>query len=574
MESDILTGRFATTPNDFFILATVAIDKSYAQMYDSLLPAAETLIKARIARAENILLASVGMAFLLFLVVAYFSVGIYYAVTNSIQSLAHSAHAFVNGDLSKRVLINTRDELSRVGDIFNEMADCFSSLLEEYRASESIIWKQANFDALTGLPNRRMFHDRLAQEIKKANRAELKVALLFIDLDKFKEVNDTLGHTMGDILLKEAARRIGSCVRDTDTVARLGGDEFTVILAEIGDIGSVERVVECIQQKLAEPFHLEDKMAYVSGSTGITLYPDDATDMEDMIKNADQAMYAAKNKGHNRFEYFTQSMQQSAQTRLRLTNELRVALAAGQFEVYYQPIVDLATGHVHKAEALVRWQHPERGMVSPDQFIPLAEETGLIIEIGDWVFKEAAQHAKRWMALHNCGLQVSVNVSPIQFRQSGNICKVWLDYLDELGLTGQSITIEITEGLLLEAEESITGMLRSFRNGGIQISIDDFGTGYSSLSYLKKFDIDYLKIDQSFVRNLATDPDDMALSEAIIVMAHKLGLKVIAEGVETDTQCKLLADAGCDYAQGYLFSRPIQAEEFEGLLIRNANRIC
>ena len=570
VKSDILAGRFATTPNDFFNIATAAIDKSYAQMYDSLLPTAEALIKARIARAKNMLWVSIGIASLLFLLVAYFSVGIYYAVTSSIQSLAHSARAFVNGDMDKRVQINTRDELSRVGDIFNEMADGFNALLDKHRAFESIIWKQANFDTLTGLPNRRMFLDRLGQEIKKAHRAELKVALLFIDLDEFKEINDTLGHTMGDILLKEVARRIGSCVRDSDTVARLGGDEFTVILSELGDTGNVERVIECIRHKLTEPFHLEDNIVYVSCSTGITLYPDDAADMEDMIKNADQAMYAAKNKGHNRFEYFTQSMQQTAQTRLRLTNDLRGALSAGQFKVYFQPIMDLATGHVHKAEALIRWKHPELGMVSPDQFIPLAEETGMIIEIGVWVFKEAAQQVKRLTALCDRSFQVSVNVSPVQLRQTGNTCKACLDYLNELGLPEQSIVIEITEGLLLEAEGNITDKLLAFRNGGVPISIDDFGTGYSSLSYLKKFDIDYLKIDQSFVRNLVTDSNDMVLSEAIIVMAHKLGMKVIAEGVETEEQRKLLSDAGCDYAQGYLFSRPVPVEEFEELLIQNS----
>jgi len=389
---------------------------------------------------------------------------------------------------------------------------------------------------------------------------------MFIDLDKFKEVNDTLGHRMGDLLLQEAARRISDCVRETDTVARLGGDEFIIILSELDDAGNVGRVAESVRQSLANPFRLEEEITYISASIGITLYPDDATEMEDLLRNADQAMYAAKDAGRNRFSYFTQSMQQAAQARLRLTNELRGALTAGQFRVHYQPIVELATGRIDKAEALIRWQHPERGMVSPAQFIPLAEETGMIVEIGDWVFKESARQLKHWMALCNTELQVSVNMSPVQFSNPVCACEAWLIYLQELGLSAQSLAIEITEGLLLNAESSVTDKLFGFHDMGIQVAIDDFGTGYSSLSYLKKFNIDYLKIDQSFVRDLATDPNDMAISEAIIVMAHKLGLKVIAEGVETEAQRALLTQAGCDYAQGYLLSRPLPADEFKELL--------
>ncbi len=687
--SDILTSHFATPPDAFLDMATAEIDKGYKQMHQALLPMAEALIKARIAQAKKALYTSTGIALLAFLLVVYLSVSIYYSIIGSIQSLARSARTFASGNLHVRVNLNTRDELSQVGDSFNEMAEGFNTMLEarlegearlratiesamdavvqmnaagiitgwnsqaenifgwthdeavgrvlsetiippQYREahkqglerfllsgegpvlnsrieitglhrndhefpvelaivpikakgkhefsafirditrkkeSDDLIWKQANFDTLTGLPNRHMFHDRLVQEIKKADRAERKIALLFIDLDKFKEVNDTLGHNMGDILLVEAARRIGDCVRETDTVARLGGDEFTVILAELDDSSNVERVAENILRKLAEPFHLGDEVAYVSASIGITLYPVDATEIEDMLKNADQAMYTAKDKGRNRFSYFTQSMQQTAQTRLRLINDLRSALAGNQFMVYFQPIVDMATGRINKAEALIRWQHPKLGLISPAQFIPLAEETGLIVEIGNWVFKESARQLKLWRALYNAELQVSVNVSPVQFCDDANYpSKVWFIYLQKLELSAQSLVIEITEGLLLNAESGVTDRLLGFRDTGIQVAIDDFGTGYSSLSYLKKFDIDYLKIDQSFVRDLATDPNDLALSEAIIVMAHKLGLKVIAEGVETEEQRKLLADAGCDYAQGYLFSRPVPAEEFEALL--------
>ena len=434
------------------------------------------------------------------------------------------------------------------------------------KESEELIWKQANFDKVTGLPNRHMLHDRLEQEIKKAHRAKLQMALLFLDLDHFKEINDTLGHDMGDILLLEASRRINSCIRESDTVARLGGDEFTVILSEVSDPKSVERIALCILKILAEPFQLGDEVAYISASIGITLYPDDATNLEDLLKNADQAMYVAKSLGRNQFSYFTAALQEAAQKRRRLTHDLRGALAASQFMVYFQPITDMATGRIHKAEALIRWQHPERGMVSPIEFILLAEETGLITGIGDFVFKEAARWAKRWRGQFVSDFQISVNVSPVQFLSAEHSCDAWSTYLQGIDLTGQSIVIEITEGLLLKAAGGVTDKLLQFRDAGIQVAIDDFGTGYSSLSYLKKFDIDYLKIDKSFVDNLETDKNDMALSEAIIVMAHKLGLKVIAEGVETEAQRKILASAGCDYAQGYLFSKPVLPEAFEALL--------
>lgn len=948
VESDILTENFSTSPEGFYTKASAAIDNGYAQMYESLLPKIEVLIKARIARTENAVYTSVGIAFLLFLAAAYFSIGIYYATIGSIRSLARSARAFASGDLRERVYLDTHDELSQVGDSFNEMADGFNAMLEarkraealltkesykneillraasdgihildlggnvvqvsdafcrmlgytaaevltmnvvqwdaqwtaaqieekiasldggavffetrhrrhdggiidvelsvvkvdvdgqqlvycssrdvtgrkqaeqelmksrqrtqhyldvagvmlisldtqgrvqminqkgcemlghseadvlgknwfdnylpelarkevkevfaqimagsiapfeyfeneiltgsgdvltvawhnsplldesgkinevlssgediterkhaervliesqerlyavienaldavvqmdaegiiiswnpqaekifgwtreeavgrmmhetiiplQYREAhaqglkhflaggegtilnsrvemlalhrdghefpvelsitsvkigekyeftgfihditsrkkaEDLIWQQANFDKLTGLSNRHMFYDRLEQETRKAGRTGLPMALLYIDLDRFKEINDTLGHRMGDILLVETARRIGVCAHETATVARLGGDDFIVILAEIVETSRVDALTQSILQELAKPFRLEGEEVYLSASIGITLYPNDATGMEELLKNAEQAMYAAKNAGRNRFSYFTQSMQLAAQTHLRLANDLRSALAASQFRVYYQPIVDLATGRMHKAEALIRWQHPVRGLVSPAEFIPLAEETGLIIGIGDWVFREAAYQVKRWRELYEPEFQVSVNESPIQFHSDESTCQTWPAYLRELGLPGQSLVIEITEGLLLQAESGVRDKLLIFRDAGIQISLDDFGTGYSSLSYLQKFDIDYLKIDQSFTRDLKPGSSSMALSEAIIMMAHRLGMKVIAEGVETEVQRTLLATAGCDYGQGYLFSRPVPAEKFEELLQR------
>lgn len=441
--------------------------------------------------------------------------------------------------------------------------------ITERKTDEETIQHQANFDALTQLPNRRLFYDRLEQEIRKVERSGMPIALMLIDLDHFKDVNDTLGHDIGDILLTEVAQRIKSCVRDADTVARLGGDEFTVILSEQSDTASTERIAQKILHRLSEPFQLQDNVTYISASIGITLYPEDSTRIEALLKNAEQAMYAAKHHGRNRFSYFTPSMQISAQNRMLLSRDLRGALADNQFRVYYQPIVTLTSNKVCKAEALIRWQHPERGMVSPAEFISIAEETGMIVDIGDWVFREAARHAARWRISHHKKFQISVNVSPVQFHNAGIDYKAWFDYLQNLGLHGQSIVVEITEGLLLDAHTDTTNQLLAFRDAGIGVSIDDFGTGYSSLSYLKKFDIDYLKIDQSFVKNLTAGSDDMILCEAIIVMAHKLGLKVIAEGVETTEQRDLLSTAGCDYGQGYLFSKPLPADEFEQWLNRS-----
>ncbi len=455
-------------------------------------------------------------------------------------------------------------------------AAIFSDITEK-KKTEELVWTQANYDALTGLPNRRLFYDRLEQEVKKAQRGR-SLALLFIDLDRFKEVNDILGHDVGDLLLKEAASRIVHCVRESDTVARLGGDEFMVILSGLSDTNRVEAVAELIVRALEKPFRLGDEHAYLSASVGITLCPSDARDVETLVKNADQAMYVAKGLGRNCFSYFTASMQTAAQERLKLSNDLRRALEAGEFELYYQPIVELGTGRIRKAEALLRWHHPTRGTIEPAQFIPIAEETGLINSIGEWVFREAALMAKQWCDAqacgtscrdgaekapdaHGCPVQISLNKSPRQFF-TGNTNHTWVALLKEIGLPSRCIAIEITEGLLLEDRIDVAAKMIDFRNAGIEVTLDDFGTGYSAMSYLQKFDIDILKIDQSFVRDLATNRNDLAIAEAIIVMGHKLGLQVVAEGIETVEQRDLLAAAGCDFGQGFLFFRPLPTAEF------------
>lgn len=435
--------------------------------------------------------------------------------------------------------------------------------ITQSKENQNRIWREANFDALTGLPNRRMLYDRMEQEMRKARRSGTALALMLLDLDHFKEVNDTLGHDKGDVLLKEASERIRQCVRDTDTVARLGGDEFVIMLSLPDDSTHVERVANQVLQKLEDAFHLQGEVAYVSASIGITLYPDDARRIEDLFKNADQAMYAAKNQGRNRYSYFTPHMQHAAQLRMQIATDLRGALANEEFTLYYQPIVDLTSGEVRKAEALIRWQHPKHGIISPAAFIPIAEETRAIVEIGNWVLRMATHQVARWRRLFHPDFQVSVNKSPVQFLNDTN--PGWLDQLAELDLPQHSIVMEITEGLLLRVDPLVEEKFARFREAGIEVALDDFGTGYSSLSYIKKFDIDFLKIDQAFVRNLSPGSSDLALCEAIVVMAHKLGIRVIAEGIETAMQRDLLAAAGCDYGQGYLFSPPLPAAQFEAL---------
>ena len=439
--------------------------------------------------------------------------------------------------------------------------------ITQRKQTEALIWMQANYDALTGLPNRRLLNDRLAELVKRTHRSHDCVAVMFIDLDRFKEVNDTLGHEAGDRLLVEAARRIVACLRESDTVARQGGDEFTVLLPGMAERAPIERIAEDIIQSLCQPFQLGNDVAYVSASIGITLCPADATTPADILKNADQAMYHAKEAGRNRFSYFSPSMQANALEHLQLGKDLRLALGAGQLSLHYQPIVNLASGRPDKAEALLRWTHPERGPIPPEVFIPVAEELGLIDTIGSWVFQHAAATARRWQQSlppelrETHPIQITINTSPRQFAK-GKSLEVLLESLEALELPGRCIAIEITERLLLDEQPAVTAQLARLRAAGIQLSIDDFGTGYSAMAYLTRMDIDTLKIDRSFIHKLVTHPGDLAITEAIIVMAHKLGLTVVGEGIETEAQRELLAAAGCNYGQGFLFSRPIPEDDF------------
>lgn len=438
--------------------------------------------------------------------------------------------------------------------------------MTEKRRTEEVIRHQAHFDALTDLPNRRLFFDRLEQEIERARGTQDVLALLFIDLDRFKEVNDTLGHGQGDLLLVEAAQRIAASVRASDTVARLAGDEFTVILPAVGDAGVAGRIAQSILDRIAAPYRLAGELVVVSACIGVATYPKDADNAEALLVCADQAMFAAKDEGRNRWKVFTQALLQAERERLRITQDLRKALASGQFALHYQPIVDLRTGKVSKAEALIRWNHPVRGPIRPADFIAVAEESGLIIDIGRWVLAEALDQLERWQVLLGNGFQLSVNKSPIEFSAPSSGPESWSSMIERRNVPVGSLVIEITEGSLMEPNADVMDQLSRFQAAGIEIALDDFGTGYSSLSYLRRLDIDYIKIDRSFIRSLTRGADDVALCRAIISMAHALRIRVIAEGVETESQRDILLAAGCDYGQGYFFCPPVEASAFEAFV--------
>ncbi len=464
--------------------------------------------------------------------------------------------------IAVRLSINT--VYDEAGNVDRRVA-LFADITEQKR-TERVIWDQANIDTLTGLPNRHRFRQCLDFHLQQVQQDKGDVALLLVDLDQFKEINDTLGHDVGDLLLIDVARRIAACLAPATTLARLGADEFAIVIATPHQPADVDAIARQLLATLSTPFLVLEKSLFISASIGIARYPHDAGELDDLLRQADQAMYAAKSAGRNRVCYFTRALQDAAQSRMSLTNELRSAIATQQLEIYLQPIVDAATGDMRKAEALLRWNHPQRGQVSPVEFISLAEASGLIIEIGDWVFQQSIDALQLLRARHHPEFQISINVSPIQFQNDATLATRWLAHLARCKMPANCLVIEMTEGLLLDMTPEVKEKLLALGLAGVQLALDDFGTGYSSLAYLRKFDIDYLKIDRAFVRNLDSSADDLALCEAIVMMAHKLGLKVIAEGVETATQRAMLEAAGCDFVQGYLYSRPVPLAQFLSML--------
>jgi diguanylate cyclase (GGDEF)-like protein len=420
-------------------------------------------------------------------------------------------------------------------------------------------------DSLTRLPNRSLLEDRIGQALTASARSGKRFALMFLDLDRFKTINDSLGHHYGDKLLQGVAGRLTQCLRAEDTVARLGGDEFVVLLGEVSGPAVAASIAQKLLDSLTLPIAVEGQAQNVSVSVGISLYPDDGTSLRELMSNADSAMYHAKKMGRGNFQFFAPEMNAAAGARLLLEQALRRALENDEFELHYQPKVDVASGEVHAMEALVRWRSPERGLVPPDEFIGVAEEIGLIIPLGAWVLREACRQNRAWQLAGLPRLRVAVNLSAYQFRQK-DLSEFVAGVLLETGLDGACLELEVTESVVMHNPADAALILERLHGQGIHISVDDFGTGYSSLSYLKQFRLDTLKIDRSFVRHISSDADDAAIVRSIIALAHSLRLQVIAEGVETDEQLDYLRQLGCDQYQGYLRSKPLPAAQFEAML--------
>jgi len=439
------------------------------------------------------------------------------------------------------------------------------SMQAQQREAEQALARMAHYDALTGLANRTLFHDRLGQAIARAHRSERTVALLFLDLDRFKEINDSLGHEAGDRVLQEAAARLRHNLREGDSIARLGGDEFTVILEDIHGEAEVRAIAQKLMRAFAEPIAANGQDLFVTLSIGIALYPRDGDDAENLLRHADTAMYQAKSEGRDGFQFYAPTMSAAASERLTLEGRLRQALERGEFMLHYQPVVRLDTGEIASVEALLRWRHPEEGLVSPARFVGVAEQTGLIVPIGEWVLREACAQAARWQAEGLRPLRVAVNLSARQFRKGG-LADTVRRALEAAALESRWLMLEITESLLMDNPLASGAVLQQLRAMGTHMALDDFGTGYSSLAYLKHFPIDIIKIDRSFVHDIATDADDAAIVRATIGLASSLGMHTTAEGVENAEQIAFLRENGCRFAQGYFFSPPVEPLAFAALL--------
>jgi diguanylate cyclase (GGDEF)-like protein/PAS domain S-box-containing protein len=502
-------------------------------------------------------------------------------VRNYVTDKVENPEAFVG---KIKYLTNHRNEKSRDelrlknGKVFDRYSAPLIDSKRQYRGRiwyfrditdrkvvEERIQYLAYYDALTGLPHRSLFQDRLTKALAGARRRKDKIAILFLDLDRFKDINDSLGHSVGDLLLKEVAERLNKFAREQDNLARLGGDEFLIVLTHVKDISDVAVAAKRLMDALNVEFVVEGHPLNVSCSIGISIFPEHGTDCEMLIKNADAAMYSAKADGHNNFRFFTEDLNAQAIERLTLESSLRSALTKKQLFLMYQPQMDIATGKITGLEALLRWQHPELGLVPPDKFIRIAENSGLIAPIGEWVLRTACFQAKKWQDEGIAPVSVAVNVSAVQFRQAG-FCQLIRKVLQDTCLAPQYLELELTESLLLANAEVTLSVLKELKSMGLALAIDDFGTGYSSFNYLRQFRVSKLKIDRSFISDVATNPDDSAITAAIISMAKNLNLRVIAEGVETEAQMAFLRSHDCDEIQGYYFSKPLAADQVAGKL--------
>ena len=493
-------------------------------------------------------------------IILFLSAAIYlvfkYSVMHPVQRLIQVSQDLGRGEFTL-VPVSSGDELGRLGESFNAMTRAI-------QREQARLHYQANYDALTAQPNRMLAVERLQQELRSAHRQQQRFALMFIDLDDFKIVNDTMGHAAGDRLLAHVSMHIRSRLRDEDTLARLGGDEFLVLLPRLGQASEARDVAGRLLEAVSEPVALDGREVVVHCSIGIALYPDDGETVETLMANADNAMYQAKKPGRPPICFFTAEMNAQVHERLQLEQALNRVLARGELQLAFQPIFRARDGAYVGAEVLLRWRHPERGFISPAAFIPLAESTGQIVAIGEWVLRESGRQLRRWLDAGLAPGYMAVNISRVQLRD--DLEQLIRDVLDDNELPPLALELEITENILLDDHQQINAVLGRLHAQGLRFSLDDFGTGYSSLSYLRRFSFDTLKIDRSFVAPLCEDADAAALVRAIVAMAHSLALRVVAEGVETPAQLEFLRGLGCDYLQGYLLSHPLDADRFTALL--------
>ncbi|CAH1218532.1 hypothetical protein PAECIP111893_04439 [Paenibacillus plantiphilus] len=563
--------QITITSNELFRIGTDAIEELF-RLYDLESPLLYTGLEKRIAELQQRKLWFIGLSVLSIAMVLYIFVAFYYSVIRVVIALKRTALRIIGGDITARVALDTKDELYHVGTAFNKMVEAFDQTMEESRRQTERIEYMAFYDALTDLPNRVLFQQKLLTVLEKAERERLKAAVMFIDLDHFKHINDTLGHDAGDQLLRIIASRIKGSIDSNAVVSRMGGDEFLLLVPSLEDPQHAGRAAEKIIEALCASMEISGHQIVVSASIGISIFPDDGKESAELIKRADTALYYAKSHGRNKYQFFNPSMNEGTLERLQFMYDLRRALDENELSLYYQPRMETASKRIVGLEALVRWISPEPGagrIRMPQEFISLAEETGLIIPLGEWVLRAACNQYKEWERQGMPPLRISVNISVVQFGRDEFVSLI-RRILEETAMPPDMLELELTESMVMKSDEEVILKLRQLKELGVFLSIDDFGTGYSSFTYLKHFPIDALKIDRSFIQDVPHGVRDTAITKTIIALGRRLGLKVVAEGVETKEQLAFLSSRKCDEVQGYLISKPLAVEEIEPLL-RNGN---